>query len=37
MLNNRGPNTEPCGTPHNNSIHELKDVLILVLCHLLSK
>ena len=19
MLNNRGPNTESCGTPHNNS------------------
>ena len=24
MLNNRGPSTDPCGTPDNNSDQELK-------------
>ena len=27
-----GHNTEPCGTPHNNSVHELNVLLILILC-----
>ena len=34
ILNKSGPKTDPCGTPSFNSAHELKDWLILVLCHL---
>ena len=30
----RGSKTDPCGTPLGNSVNVLKEVLILVLCHL---
>ena len=26
MLNSRGPNTDPCGTPHGSSAHVLNVV-----------
>ena len=32
MLNNKGPNLDPCGTPHKISSQELKSEFILVLC-----
>ena len=35
MLNKIGPRTDPFGTPTSNADHELKLVLIFVLCKLL--
>ena len=32
ILNNRGPNTEPWGTPYINSDHVLNEELIFALC-----
>ena len=32
-LKRSGPNTDPCGTPNNNSDHELYDVFIFTRCH----
>ena len=37
MLNNKGPNIEPCGTPNSISSHELYVKFILVLCFRLDK
>ena len=37
MLKKRGPRIEPCGTPKIISTHELKVLLIFVLCHLLER
>ena len=37
MLKSSGPKTDPCGTPTFNSDQELKELLILVLCHLFDK
>ena len=36
MLNNKGPSTDPCGTPCIKSVHELKVLLIFTRCFLLS-
>ena len=32
ILKRIGPNTELCATPHNNSVHELNVLLVLILC-----
>ena len=37
ILNKSGHNTDPCGTPVIDSVHELNEILIFVLCHLLLK
>ena len=34
MLNNRGPRMEPGGIPDFMSVHELKELLTLLLCFL---
>ena len=34
ILNNKGPNTDPCGTPLIMSTRELKSAFILILCFL---
>ena len=34
MLNNNGPRTDPCGTPHFNVLHVLYEPFTLVLCFL---
>lgn len=35
ILKRNVPNIDPCGTPHDNSFHQSKVLLILTLCHLL--
>ena len=37
MLNNKGPSTDPCGTPCIKTVHELKVLLIFTRCFLLLK
>ena len=37
ILKRIDPNTDPCGTPNNNSLHELKVLLMLTLRVLLFK
>ena len=37
MLNKSPPSSDPCDTPRSISVHVLKPVLSVVICHLLVK